>query len=149
MVGAILLGVTWCIVLALVGAPRLLLRVLSPCFFVMPTWLFLVAMALFFVVAGGCLGALLGNGSEAEGPRYRCAFFLTLCAVFSYLWYAMFFGARFFLPAFLLAVLAAFCAVSTFAGGRLRCRPIFLALIGLLVHSVYLLLLTVNAFFLL
>ncbi|MBR4873751.1 MAG: hypothetical protein IKV00_07930, partial [Clostridia bacterium] len=69
--------------------------------------------------------------------------------VFSYLWYALLFGAHFFLPAFLLAGLAAFCAASAFVGCRLRDRPISLALIGVIVLSVYFLLLTVIAFFLL
>jgi hypothetical protein len=127
----------------------MLLRLLATRFFVLPAWLFLATMTLFFVILGGCLGALLGNVREAEGPRYRCAFFLSLCAVSTYLWYALFFGARFFLPAFLLAATAAFCAVVTLTGSRVRCRLMFIAFLGMVLHSFGLLFLTVNAFFLL
>lgn len=146
--GAVLLGVAWWIVLSLVGSPRFLLRLLSSGFPVVPAWLLLTVLNLFFLLAGGCLGALLGCAGEAEGPRYRRAFFLSASAVFSYLWYALLFGARFLLPAVLLAAFTVFCLVAALSGRRGRCRVVELASGIMLVVAAYLLFLSVVAFFL-
>ena len=56
------------------------------------------------------MGSVLGDRRRGcDVIRYRGAFFLTIAITLCYLWYALFFGARFFLPALLLSAVASVC----------------------------------------
>ena len=110
VVVAIIFGVVWLIVLSMVGSPRALLGLIAIRFAVLPSWLFLLLVTVLFVLCGGSLGMVFaGKRKGGDLPRYRGSFFLTIAVTFCYLWYALFFGARFFLPALLLAAGLCFC----------------------------------------
>ena len=108
--GAILLGIVWLIVLSIVGSPRLLLHLISTRILVLPSWLFLAWMLLLFLVGGACMGMVLGGRRRGcDVIRYRGAFFFTVAITICYLWYALFFGARFFFPALVLSLVSCGC----------------------------------------
>ena len=124
--GALILGIVWLIVLSIVGSPRLLLLWITARILVPPTWLFLVFMLLLFLVSGAFMGAVLGDRRRGcDAVRYRGAFFSTVAITMCYLWYALFFGARFFFSALLLSAIASLCffvAAITFRRGfRVAC----------------------------
>ena len=107
---AIIFGVVWLIVLSMVGSPRALLGLITLRFFAVPSWLFLLLMTILFVVCGGSFGMVFGGRRRGSDLlRYRGSFFLAIAVTLCYLWYALFFGARFFLPALLLALAVCFC----------------------------------------
>ncbi len=116
-VGALLLWIVWMIVLSVVGSPRVLLYLISARIPTLPTWVFILFISLLFLVCGGCLGAILAGGRRGSNAiRYRAAFFATVAVTLCYLWYDLFFGARFFLPALILSVLSAVCFLAAATG---------------------------------
>lgn len=54
----------------------------------------------------------------SDAIRYRGAFFATVAVTLCYLWYALFFGAGFFLPALILAAISAVCFFAAAASVR-------------------------------
>ena len=123
-VGAFLLWIVWMIVLSIVGSPRVLLYLISARVPTLPTWVFVLLISLLFLACGGCLGALLCGGRQGNGViRYRSSFFATVAVTLCYLWYDLFFGARFFLPALILSTLSAVCFLAAATGVcRVFCR---------------------------
>ena len=112
--GACLLTAVWLIVLGIVGSPRLILHLLSKRIWVVPSWLFLVLIMLFYVVCGMGIGAvLLDRRCSSFVGTYRGAFFFSIGITLSYLWYALFFGARYLLPALILSFFAFACLLIT------------------------------------
>ena len=103
---AIFLVAVWLIVLFMVGSPRILLRFAAGHIVVLPSWIFLTLTVAFYAVLGFSLGAVLfKRRCVNETAKYRGAFFFSIAITVSYLWYALVFGARFFLPALLLAAI--------------------------------------------
>ena len=103
---AIFLVAVWLIVLFIVGSPRILLHFASGHIVVLPSWLFLTLTIVFYGIAGFSIGAVLFECRRVnETSKYRGAFFFSIAITASYLWYALTFGARFFLPALLLAAI--------------------------------------------
>lgn len=117
--GACLLTAVWFIVLCIVGSPRLILHLLSECIWVSPSWLFLILTVLFYVTCGMGIGtALFDRRCSSLVGTYRGAFFFSISMTLSYLWYALFFGARYLLPASLLSLLSCVCLIMTIINFR-------------------------------
>ena len=118
-IGALILWIVWLIVLSIIGSPRLLLYLISVRIPAVPSWIFILLSSLFFLVSGGCLGELLGGGKRiSDAIRYRGAFFATVAVTLCYLWYALFFGVGFFLPALILAAISDVCFFAAAASVR-------------------------------
>ena len=101
---AIFLVAVWWIVFCMIGTPRRLLYFLSGCPFVLPSWMLILLLFVFFALSGFCVGAVLfAERCTDEISKYRGAFFFSIAITAGYLWYAMTFGAALFLPAILLA----------------------------------------------
>ena len=104
---AVFLVAVWLIVFFMIGSPRMLIRWISGRVAVPPTWLFTVMLCVFYALCGLCAGAVLFSCRKVdETSKYRGAFFFSLALMASYLWYALFFGARFFLVAAVLSLAA-------------------------------------------
>lgn len=145
---AILLVAVWLVVLFMIGSPRMLLRLISGRVAIFPPWLFILLIFAFYAVCGFCIGAVLFFRRRSdETAKYRGAFFFSIAVAASYLWYALFFGARFFLPAALLSAVAVTGLVVAAVNFR-RVSP--LAAIGLFsatAWGVYCLVISVLCFF--
>ena len=136
------------IVLLIVGSPRLLLRVASAHVPVLPSWLFCLGFLAFFAIDGASLGAVLfQHGRWQETAKYRGAFFLSIAVVASYLWYAVTFGAHFFLPSVLLALVAMVFFAASAVNFRCVCRPAAWGMGIAALWAGYLLVLSVLLFF--
>lgn len=149
-VGALLFGIVWLIVLSIVGSPRSFLQLIALRTITFPPWLFLLLMLALFVICGGSIGMVFGNWRRGcELSRYRGAFFFTVAITLCYLWYALFFGARFFLPSLLLSAIVCFC----FMLAAMNFRKVFrAAAVGMWIAfgiSAYLFFLSLFCFFLL
>ena len=142
VVGALLLWIVWMIVLSIVGSPRLLLYLISSRIPTLPTWIFILFVSLLFLVCGGCLGKILVSGKRTnDAVRYRGSFFATVAITLCYLWYALFFGARFFMPALILSVISAACLLVAAASvrGVFRRESLgFYACFGVVLYFVFL-----------
>ena len=131
MAGMLLLGLVWLIVLSMVGTPRALLLLLSHRMAVPPSWIFLLSMLILFLVCGFCIGgALCVEKWGVDLCRYRGAFFFAVALPLCYLWYAVLFGAHFFLIAALLALFSClfffFCAINFWRVSSLASMGIWL-----------------------
>lgn len=145
---AIFFVVVWFIVLFIVGSPRMLLLFAAGRVAVLPSWLFLTLTVVFYAIMGFCTGAVLfACRCVNETAKYRGAFFFSIAVTASFLWYALAFGARFFLPALLLAAVVAVGLVITAFNFR---RVVRLASWGMWIAAawgLYLLLLSLLFFF--
>ena len=110
LAGACLLVVVWFIVISIVGTPRGLLHMLSVKSCIMSSWLFLVLATIYYILCGAAAGKVLCLCRwRGEIYAYRGLFFLSVAITLGYLWYALFFGAGYFLPAALLACASFLC----------------------------------------
>jgi uncharacterized membrane protein len=142
-----LVAVFWAVILT-VGSPRMLLRIAATRFCVLPPWLFLLASSVFYAVCGAALGAVLfSRGRGGETAKYRGAFFVSVAVSASYLWYAVTFGAHFFLPAFLLSVVALFGFFVAAVNFRRVCRLASVGMCCVVAWSAYFAVLTLLLFF--
>ena len=146
--GALFLVGVWLIVLMIVGSPRMLLHFAAKQILVLPAWLFLVLSFLFYAICGFCVGAILFDCRRTrEVARYRGAFFFSLAITVSYLWYALFFGARFFLPALLFSAIVSLFLIVTAVNWRGLLRPCFPMMWLAVGWSVYLFVFCLTCFF--
>jgi len=107
---AVLLTVVWFIVLGIVGSPRFLLHMLSRGGVVPPSWLFLLLAMSFYTACGlGAGSVLFERRCSNMVNAYRGAFFFSIGATLSYIWFALFFGARYLLPALVVGTLSVVC----------------------------------------
>ena len=144
----LLLVIVWIIVLSIVGSPRLLLRMVGTTNVTLPSWVFLVMTFVFYAVCGFSIGAVLSCRHPVnETAKYRGAFFFSIALMLSYLWYALSFGARFFLPAVVLAFISSFCFLVSAVNFRVVFRLASVGMWIVFAWSLYLLFFSLFCFF--